>query len=107
MGNRRLTFTMKLLASLAISGVYSAIPERADELTLNDLVQQLDSIPKSWEHGLSGKFSGNKKPSEYSYLMGSLPIPAELDLVENPVCLQNQSIRSRSPNRTHDQRSNR
>jgi len=87
MGNRRLTFTMKLLASLAISGVYSAIPERADELTLNDLVQQLDSIPKSWEHGLSGKFSGNKKPSEYSYLMGSLPIPAELDLAEKDYAL--------------------
>ena len=52
---------MKLLSALAVSGVYSAIPERATENTLNELVKKLDSVPKSWEHGLSGKFSGEKK----------------------------------------------
>merc|ERR1719411_83865 len=79
---------MKLLSTLAISGVYSAIPERAEEHTLNDLVKQLDSIPKSWKHGLSGKFTGEKKPSDYSYLMGALEIPEELDLPEKEYTLQ-------------------
>jgi len=88
MGIHRLYVTMKLLSTLAISGVYSAIPERAEEHTLNELVNKLDSIPKSWKHGLSGKFSGEKKPSEYSYLMGALPIPEELDLPEKEYSLQ-------------------
>lgn len=79
---------MKLLSTLAISGVYSAIPERAGENTLNELVEKLNHIPKTWQHGLSGKFSGEKKPSEYSYLMGSLPIPEELDLPEKDYPLQ-------------------
>merc|ERR1712048_793658 len=82
MGSLHSTFTMKLLTAIAILAVYSAIPERAEEHTLNDLVKKLDSIPKSWKHGLTGKFNGEKKPSEYSYLMGALPIPEELDLPE-------------------------
>jgi len=79
---------MKLFSALAVSGVYSAIPERATENTLNELVKKLDSVPKSWEHGLTGKFSGEKKPSEYSYLMGSLEIPTELDLAEKVYSLE-------------------
>jgi len=71
---------MRLLAVVAVSGVYSAIPERATEKSLKELVKQLDNIPKSWSHGLTGKFSAEKRASDYSYLMGSLPIPAELDL---------------------------
>jgi len=50
------------------------------EKTLGDLVKELNGIPKSWEHGLSGKFSAGKRASDYSYLMGALPIPEELDL---------------------------
>merc|ERR1712157_492710 len=92
MGSLHSTFTMKLLSAIAIPAVYSAIPERAEEHTLNDLVKKLDSIPKSWKHGLTGKFNGEKQPSEYSYLMGALPIPEELDLPEKDYTLQASDV---------------
>merc|ERR1711874_630219 len=79
---------MKLLAAVAISGVYSAIPERVEEQTLADVVKELNTIPKSWKAGLSGKFVGHKKASDYAHLMGALPIPEELDLPEKDYALQ-------------------
>merc|ERR1711981_6957 len=70
--------TMKLIGlTLALAQAYAS-PER--ELTIAELVEKDNQLPKTWTAGVSAKFRGDAYPSDFSKLMGSLEIPAGLDL---------------------------
>jgi len=75
---------MKLVtqtASALLCALASAAPEH--EPTIREMVKDLKDIPKSWVAGFNNKFNPDAKPSEYAHLMGSLEIPAHLDLPEH------------------------
>merc|ERR1711981_955966 len=80
MGSLQLEFTqtnMVKFVALPFLGLALAHPEMK---TMKNLIDEMSTVEKSWQPGYNSKFPADSKPSDHSYLMGSLEVPAHLDL---------------------------
>merc|ERR1711981_3189 len=80
MGSLQLEFTqtnMVKFVALPFLGLALAHPEMK---TMKNLIDEMSTVEKSWQSGYNSKFPADSKPSDHSYLMGSLEVPAHLDL---------------------------
>merc|ERR1711881_606219 len=81
MGSVHLEFTQTNMVKFTVlpfvAGLALAHPEMK---TMKHLIEEMSTVEKSWQSGYNAKFPADSKPSDHSYLMGALEVPAHLDL---------------------------
>jgi len=69
---------------LLLSSVF-AFPENKEK-SIRDLVQEINDDPRvTWKAGFNTKFSPEKRPADFAYLMGTLETPHHLRLPEKEI----------------------